>query len=55
MAYTVLAFARLAGVTPKALRHYERQRLLAPQRNAAGYRIYSGRERQRLRHIVALK
>src|SRR5436190_8085767 len=55
MAYTVLAFARLAGVTPKALRHYERQRLLAPQRNAAGYRVYAGRERQRLRHIVALK
>ena len=52
---TVRAFARLAGVTPKTLRHYERQRLLAPRRNAAGYRLYSERDRKRILEIVALK
>jgi len=52
---TVRAFARIAGVTPKTLRHYERRRLLAPRRNAAGYRVYSERDRRRVREVLALK
>lgn len=33
-------FARRAGVSPRALRHYEEQGLLAPVRTSAGYRQY---------------
>jgi len=52
---TVRAFARIAGVTPKTLRHYERRRLIAPRRNAAGYRVYAERDLRRVRDVLALK
>lgn len=55
MAYSARAFAHLAGVTVKALRHYERRGLLTPERNAAGYRRYTLRDLQRLEWILALK
>ena len=48
-------FAELAGVTPRALRHYDRLGLLTPKRTTAGYRVYSGRDIERLEQIVALK
>ncbi len=53
--YRIHEFARHAGVTAKALRHYERIGLLKPRRNAAGYRVYSDNDRMRLDQIVALK
>ena len=41
MEYTVKALAELAGVTPRALRWYDRKGLLRPARTtAAGYRLY---------------
>ena len=48
-------FAQLAGVTPRALRHYDRLGLLKPKRTPAGYRAYSARDVERLEQIVALK
>jgi MerR family transcriptional regulator, thiopeptide resistance regulator len=40
--YPVGAMARLAGVSVRALHHYDRIGLLTPSgRNAAGYRIYT--------------
>jgi len=48
-------FAQLAGVTPRALRHYDRLGLLKPKRTLAGYRAYSARDVERLEQIVALK
>ena len=39
----------------KALYHYERLGLLCPARTAAGYRMYSRRDLERLEQIVALK
>jgi DNA-binding transcriptional MerR regulator len=48
-------FAQLAGVTPRALRHYDRIGLLKPKRTSAGYRAYSARDVERLEQIVALK
>ena len=48
-------FAALAGVTAKALRHYDRLGLLKPQRTSSGYRLYSERDLERLQQIVALK
>src|SRR5689334_6171141 len=53
--YRVSEFARLSGVTPRALRHYDRLGLLKPQRTAAGYRVYTDHDLERLVQIVALK
>src|SRR5712692_4126430 len=55
MNYSVRAFAELAGVTVKALHHYERRGLLAPKRSHAGYRRYTVRDLARLDRILALK
>lgn len=49
-------FAKRAGVTIRALHHYDRLGLLKPTgRTAAGYRVYSDRDFARLEQIVALK
>jgi len=53
--YSTSAFARLAGVTVKALRHYERCGLLRPQRNHSGYRQYAMDDLQRLERVLALR
>jgi len=54
-AYRVHEFAELAGVTVKALHHYDRLGLLTPRRTEAGYRAYTERDLERLEQIVALK
>lgn len=54
-ALRVNAFAALAGVTVRALHHYDRIGLLRPQRSASGYRLYGRRELERLEQIVALR
>ena len=48
-------FAGLAGVTVRALHHYDRLGLLKPRRTDAGYRLYSYSDLERLEQIVALK
>lgn len=48
-------FARHAGVTVRALRHYDRLGLLKPKRTAAGYRLYTEADLTTLEQIVALK
>src|SRR5262249_6970793 len=53
--YRVREFAKLAGVTVKALHHYDRVGLLKPKRTRAGYRLYSADDRDRLEQITALK
>ncbi|HEX6463478.1 MAG TPA: MerR family transcriptional regulator [Vicinamibacterales bacterium] len=53
--YRVQAFADLAGVTVRALHHYDRLALLRPKRTRAGYRVYGVSELLRLEQIVALK
>jgi len=53
--YHVREFAQLAGVTVRALHHYDRLGLLRPNRTASGYRVYSTRDLERLEQIVALK
>jgi DNA-binding transcriptional MerR regulator len=53
--YKVQAFADLAGVTVRALHHYDRLALLRPVRTRAGYRMYGPRDLERLEQIVALK
>src|SRR5437868_3292014 len=53
--YRIHEFSKRAGVTVKALRHYDRLGLLKPRRTDAGYRLYGERDLQRLEQIVALK
>ena len=53
--YHVREFAKLAGVTVRALHHYDRLGLLKPSRTEAGYRLYYLRDLERLEQIVALK
>lgn len=53
MEYTVKALAKLANVTPRTIRWYDRKGLLKPLRTtAAGYRIYGGDEVNRLQTIL---
>ena len=53
--YTTLQFARLAGVTVRALHHYDRLGLLVPARTSARYRRYSDADLETLEQIVVLK
>ncbi len=48
--YSITELAREFDVTPRAIRFYEDQGLLAPRRTGAGarQRVYSGRDRTRL-------
>lgn len=47
--------ARRLGVSAKALRLYEARGLVAPERNAAGWRAYGPQQMQRAADIVALR
>jgi DNA-binding transcriptional MerR regulator len=53
--YRIQAFADLAGVTVRALHHYDRLGLLKPKRTRAGYRLYGVSDLAKLEQIVALK
>ncbi len=55
-AYQTHEFAKRAGVTVRALHHYDRLGLLKPSgRTEKGYRLYTDRDLVRLEQIVALK
>jgi DNA-binding transcriptional MerR regulator len=53
--YKIGEFAELAGVTVKALHHYDRIGLLKPQRSCSGTRVYSLLDLERMEQIAALK
>lgn len=55
MQYRVGEFAASTGVTVRPLQHYDRIGLLKPSRTEAGHRLYSEDDRQRVRHILALR
>lgn len=48
-------FAKMAGVTVRALHHYDRIGRLKPRRSSAGYRVYTARDLELLEQIVVLK
>lgn len=53
MEYTVQELARIAGISPRTLRHYDAIDLLKPnRRSAAGYRLYGSAEVDQLQHIL---
>src|SRR5687768_14200034 len=48
--------AKLLGVTPKAIRHYEKLELLEkPERSVSGYRLYAADDLLRLDQIKRLQ
>lgn len=53
--YRIGEFAKLAGVTVRALHHYDRIGLLKPQRGSSGSRLYRLADLERLVQIAALK
>lgn len=53
MEYTINKIARLAGVTLRTLRYYDKIGLLTPSaRTDAGYRLYSDEDVERLQQIL---
>ena len=55
MAYRVGEFATMTDVTVRALQHYDRLGLLKPARTESGHRVYADADKQRVRHILALR
>src|ERR1700737_3281947 len=53
--YRIREFALLAGVTGRAVHHYDRLWGLKPRRTETRYRVYSARDLETLEQIVALK
>ncbi|HEX4309906.1 MAG TPA: MerR family transcriptional regulator [Acidobacteriaceae bacterium] len=55
-AFRIQEFARLAGVTVRALHHYDRLKLLSPaHRSERGYRLYCHEDLGRLEKILVLR
>src|SRR5678815_3102639 len=52
--YQIHEFARLTGLTVRALQHYDHLGLLKPVRSRAGHRTYSDQDLQALVQILAL-
>ncbi len=54
--FRIQEFAKLAGVTVRALHHYDRLKLLSPaRRSARGYRLYCHEDLGRLERILVLR
>ena len=53
--YRAHEFAKLAGVTVRALHHYDRIGVLKPRRSSSGHRLYGVGDLERLEQIAALK
>lgn len=53
MEYTISQLAKLAGISTRTLRYYDKIHLLKPKRiNSSGYRIYGREEVDRLQQIL---
>jgi DNA-binding transcriptional MerR regulator len=50
--YSISELARELDISPRSIRFYEEKRLISPQRNKANQRIYSKRDRARLKLIL---
>ena len=52
---TVGQVADECGVTVRTLHHYDEIGLVRPHRTASGYRLYTGDDLERLRHVVVYR
>jgi MerR family transcriptional regulator, thiopeptide resistance regulator len=55
MGLTVGQVAERYGVTVRTLHHYDEIGLVSPRRTAAGYRVYTDADLERLRHVVVYR
>ena len=55
MGLTVGQVAERYGVTVRTLHHYDEIGLVRPRRTAAGYRVYTDADLERLRHVVVYR
>ncbi|MFT8872258.1 MAG: MerR family transcriptional regulator [Sporolactobacillus sp.] len=55
MGYSISAFSTLTGLSTDTLRYYEKEKLIAPARDAHNRRIYSEEDRQWVIFILKLK
>lgn len=53
--YTIGQLAKLSGVSPRTLRHYESLGLINPTRTESGYRTYTSQDAKRLAHVLSMK
>lgn len=53
--YTIKELADLAGISTRALRHYDQIGLLVPERAANGYRVYDAADVRALQNIMLLR
>lgn len=53
--YTISDIAKLLGITAHTLRYYEKEKIIAPIRNANGERIYDDSNLAWLRFVMRLK
>ena len=52
--YVISVAAKMVGLHPQTLRHYESQGLISPQRSQGNVRLYSPANIDRLKQIVRL-
>jgi MerR family transcriptional regulator/heat shock protein HspR len=52
--YVISVAAKMVGLHPQTLRHYESQDLVKPQRSEGNVRLYSPADIDRLRQIIRL-
>jgi len=52
--YVISVAAKMVGLHPQTLRHYESQGLISPQRSQGNVRLYSPADIDRLKQIVRL-
>jgi MerR family transcriptional regulator/heat shock protein HspR len=52
--YVISVAAKMVGLHPQTLRHYENQGLISPQRSQGNVRLYSPADIDRLKQIVRL-
>jgi len=50
--YSISELAQELNISPRTIRFYEEKRLISPKRNKANQRIYSKRDRARLKLIL---
>ncbi|MFP4039959.1 MAG: MerR family transcriptional regulator [Desulfosudaceae bacterium] len=50
--YSISELAREFDISPRAIRFYEEKNLISPRRSKGNYRIYTKRDRARLRLIL---
>ena len=55
MGWTIQQVTEITGVSADALRYYDKEGLVSPQRQANGYRLYDEKDVEILKNLVVMK